>query len=228
MSHTYTHKSRKQIIDILASRTHCSLGTLLLILTLVNITFTCTTYVAASVLICVSCQRAACLVKSGNQNINGDGVRVEVPKPAVQSRDRDALDGHLTDCFFYGRNISLLLCSRWHTVSNWTPFQWPVNLHSIYVLMWKLRGSFSPLVAPWSNVLLVLFASFVIYFIARKDTQSHGWCDLKKECMESSVRFIVSYTAINATGSPFGSRRSAIWRDREMKEVQNHETKISN
>lgn len=41
---------------------------------------------AASVLICVSCQRAACLVKSGNQNISGDGVRVEVAEPAVQGR----------------------------------------------------------------------------------------------------------------------------------------------
>lgn len=41
---------------------------------------------AASVLICVSCQRAACLVKSGNQNTNGDGVRVEVAEPAAQSR----------------------------------------------------------------------------------------------------------------------------------------------
>ena len=59
---------------------------LLLVLALVNITFTCTTYVAASVLICVSCQRAACLVKSGNQNISGDGVRVEVAEPAVQGR----------------------------------------------------------------------------------------------------------------------------------------------
>lgn len=57
---------------------------LLLVLTLVNITFTCTTCVAASVLICVSCQRAACLVKSGNKNINGDGVRVKVAEPAVQ------------------------------------------------------------------------------------------------------------------------------------------------
>lgn len=41
---------------------------------------------AVSVLICVSCQRAACLVKSGNQNINGDGVKVEVAESAVQSR----------------------------------------------------------------------------------------------------------------------------------------------
>ena len=63
--------------------------TLLLVLTLVNITFTCTTYVAASVLICVSCQRAACLVKSGNQNINGDGVRMEVAEPAVQSETKN-------------------------------------------------------------------------------------------------------------------------------------------
>lgn len=42
--------------------------TLLLVLTLVNITFTCTIYVAVSVLICVFCQRAAYLVKSGNEN----------------------------------------------------------------------------------------------------------------------------------------------------------------
>ncbi len=68
-AHTHTH-TRQQIIDILASRTHRSLG-MLLVLTLVNITFTRTIYVAASVLIWVSCQRAACLVKSGNQNING-------------------------------------------------------------------------------------------------------------------------------------------------------------
>lgn len=51
---------------------------------------------AASVLICVSCQRAACLVKSGNQNISGDGVRVEVAEPAVQSRTGKGLNDCVT------------------------------------------------------------------------------------------------------------------------------------
>lgn len=59
---------------------------LLLVLTLFNITFTCTTYGAVSVLICVSCKRAVCLVKGGNRNTNGDGVEVEVAEHAVQSR----------------------------------------------------------------------------------------------------------------------------------------------
>lgn len=59
---------------------------LLLVLTLFNITFTCTTYGAVSVLIWVSCKRAVCLVKSGNRNTNGDGVEMEVAEQAVQSR----------------------------------------------------------------------------------------------------------------------------------------------
>lgn len=59
---------------------------LLLVLTLFNITFTCTTYGAVSILICVSCKRAVCLVKSGNRNTNRDGVEVEVAEHALQSR----------------------------------------------------------------------------------------------------------------------------------------------
>lgn len=57
---------------------------------------------AVSVLICVSCQRAACLVKSGNQNINGDGVKVEVAESAVQSRS--GLNGRVTVWFIRPSN----------------------------------------------------------------------------------------------------------------------------
>lgn len=81
---SFTHKKKTDYRYPGIKDTLLPQDTLLLVLTLVNITFTCTTYVAASVLICVSCQRTACLVKSGNQNINGVGVRVEVAEPAVQ------------------------------------------------------------------------------------------------------------------------------------------------
>lgn len=51
---------------------------------------------AASVLICVSCQRAACLVKSGNQNINGDGVSGGSGRASCAEWDKEQLNGRLT------------------------------------------------------------------------------------------------------------------------------------
>lgn len=89
-SHTRTHAhtlARKQIIDILASRTHRSQGSRWCLFSLYSILPSHAPLMGAvSVLICVSCQRAACLVKSGNRNTNGDGAEVEVAERAVESR----------------------------------------------------------------------------------------------------------------------------------------------
>lgn len=87
-AHARTHTlARKQIIDILASRTHRSQGSRWCLFSLYSILPSHAPLMGAvSVLICVSCQRAACLVKSGNRNTNGDGAEVEVAERAVESR----------------------------------------------------------------------------------------------------------------------------------------------
>lgn len=79
--------ARKQIIDILASRTRRSQGSRWRLFSLYSILPSHAPLMGAvSVLICVSCQRAACLVKGGNTNTNGDGAEVEVAERAAECR----------------------------------------------------------------------------------------------------------------------------------------------
>lgn len=56
--------------------------TLLLVLTLVNITVTCSTYGAATLLMCAFGQWAEYLVKG--RTLTGDGVEAEVEESVVQ------------------------------------------------------------------------------------------------------------------------------------------------
>lgn len=83
-AHAHT-LARKQIIDILASRTHRSQGSRWCLFSLYSILPSHAPLMGAvSVLICVSCQRAACLVKSGNRNANEDGAEVEAAERAAE------------------------------------------------------------------------------------------------------------------------------------------------
>lgn len=86
--HAHIHTlARQQIIDILASRTHRSQGSRWCLFSLYSILPSHAPLMGAvSVLICVSCQRAACLVKSGNRKASGDGAEVEAAERAAESR----------------------------------------------------------------------------------------------------------------------------------------------